>query len=226
MSKYDPRPQSAAEKMIAAVFAGRAAEADTQVARLRLDNQLKRREHRPRVRNWIKAAAIVTALALLGSWASGLPLPTYGDAQQITIEMPNSFSPASYPHWVAVFANHASSLQQAGGNSLVVDYVQGKDGKYYLKLGILGIGYTEGNEWIRQVMADVPELSGKPYALTQPLVPYTVSVRDMIAYSLGSTEAVERNVALAWLQSGSNPKHIYLISRPKDYAERVSNVLY
>jgi hypothetical protein len=226
MSNYDPRPQSAAEKMIAEVFAGRAAEADTQVARLRLDNQLKRREHRPRVRNWLKAAAVVTSLALLGSWASGLPLPTYGDAQQITIEMPDSFTPASYPHWVAVFANHAKSLQEAGGNSLVVDYVQGRDSKYYLKLGILGIGYAEGNEWIRDVMRAEPELAGKPYALTQPLVPYTFTVRDMIAYSLGSTEAVERNVARAWLETGSHPKHIFLISRPKEYAERVSNVLY
>ena len=149
-----------------------------------------------------------------------------GDAQQITIAMPDSFSPGSYPHWVAVFANHSDSLQQAGGHSLVVDYVKDADGRYYLKLGIIGIGYTEANEWIRAVMAKVPEIDGTPYALTQPLVPYRVTVRDMIAYGLGSTEAVERNVALAWLESGSRPKHIYLISRPKEYAERVSNVLY
>jgi hypothetical protein len=226
MNNYDPQPQNAAERVISDVFGTRMAETDSQVARLRLDNQLKRREHRPRVRNWLKAAAFVTALVLLGGWASGLPLPAYGDAQQITIAMPDTFSPASYPRWVAIFANHSESLKEAGGHSLVVDYVQGPGSEYYLKLGIIGIGYSEANEWIRGVMADVPEIDGTPYALTQPLVPYTVTVRDMIAYSLGSTEAVERNVALAWLESGSNPKHIFLISRPKEYAERVSNVLY
>lgn len=226
MTEFDARPHNAAEKLISDVFASRAAEADSQIARLRLENRLRRREVRPRVRNWLKAAAVVTALVVLGGWASGLPLPSYGDAQQITIAMPDSFSPGSYPRWVAIFANQSASLQAAGGHSLVVDYVQDEDGQYYLKLGIIGIGYTEANEWIRDVMSKVPEIDGEPYALTQPLVPYTITVREMIAYSLGSTEAVERNVARAWLESGSSPKHIYLITRPKEYAERVSNVLY
>jgi len=230
MTTFDRNPSSSAERLVTEVFAGRAAEADVPMARLHLETRFRTAREQRRgqqqqrlVRTSIKVAAFVTALFVLGGWASGLELPSWDDGQRITLQLPADFVPAAYPHWVAIFANHAAELGKSGGHSLVVDYKIGSDNSYYLELGLLGVDYSRANEWVRSVMSDVPELSGTPYAITQPLVPYRVSVREMVAFRLfGHSESVERNVVRAWLATGDRPRHIYLIAQPKDYAKRVS----
>jgi hypothetical protein len=79
-------------------------------------------------------------------------------------------------------------------------------------------------------MARVPDLRGTPYGITQPMLPYRITVGDMLAFRLGSNEAVERNVLRAWKAIGETPSDrrgfLYLIARPTDYAKRVSLVDY
>ncbi|MCH7472696.1 hypothetical protein IIA79_07075 [bacterium] len=177
----------------------------------------------PRVRNLITVLAFITGLMLLGGWASGLSLQALEDGQQITVELPESFVPASYPFWVARISKYSAELKDKGGHSLIIDYAQDESGRYYLELGILGIDYSEANDWVRHVMKQVPELSGRPYAITQPLVPYWVSVREMVAFKLGDTEVIERNVVRAWMASRERPSSsgiIYIIARPSDSPPR------
>lgn len=230
MTKYDSAPDSLAEKLISTVFAGREREADPVIARLRLERALAMQPvRRPLVRNTIKVAAFLLGLVLLGSWASGLSVQAWDDGQQITLQLPAEFTPGAYPFWVAIFANNARSLSEQGGHSLVVDYFQGRDSSYYLQLGLLGIDYSKANEWLRQVMTAVPELHGIPYAITQPLVPYRVTIGDMLAYRLGDGNDEERSVVQAWAAAGQYPtstSFIYLIARPKDYQKRVSVLDY
>ena len=221
-------PESTAERLIGHVFSGREREADPDIARLRFERLLAESPRKPRVRSWLKAAAFVTALIVLGGWATTLPVAGWDDGQQITVAMPASFTPSSYPYWVAVFANRADKLGLGEAHSLVVDYRVNEGGEYYLQLGILGTNYTQANEWVRGVMADVPELSGLPYSVTQPLVPYRCTVRDMLVYRvLGRTDVLERDVVEAWLSSGEElPRHVFIVSRTADYAKRVSRMDY
>lgn len=222
--------QSCAERLIGEVFAGREREADPQIARLHLEHRLNSARQRRGavrqqrlVRTSLKVTAFLLGLLILGGWASNLELPAWDDGQRITLRLPADFVPAAYPHWVAIFANHATELAGSGGHSLVVDYKSNADGSYSLELGLLGVDYSHANEWLRGVMEEVAELEGTPYAITQPLVPYRVSVREMLAFRLlGHSEAVERNVVRAWLATGDKPRHIYLIAQPKDYAKRIS----
>jgi len=229
MSEYNTNPQSDAERLICEMFAQREAAADPQIARLHFENRLGSLK-RTRVRAGLKIAAFFSALLLLGGWATNLQLPAWDDGQQITIKLPDSFSPSQYPHWVAVVVNHSGELGAYGGHSLVVDYREGKDGKFYLVLGLIGVDYARANEWIRGVMARVPDLRGTPYGITQPMLPYRITVGDMLAFRLGSNEAVERNVLRAWKAIGETPSDrrgfLYLIARPTDYAKRVSLVDY
>lgn len=227
-TQINHNPESMAERLIQYVFTSRELEADPVVARLRFERLLAAKPRQPRVRPLLKAAAFFTALIVLGGWATTLPVAGWDDGQQITIAMPDSFSPGSYPYWVAVFANRADKLGFGDAHSLVVDYKVGTEGEYYLQLGILGADYTKANEWMRAVMSDVPELSGLPYSITQPLVPYRCTVRDMLAYRvLGRSDELERDVVQAWLASGEElPRHVYLVSRSADYAKRVSKMDY
>lgn len=220
------QPESRAEELVWQVFRSREQEADVPIARLRLERQLASapaRQTRPRVRPLIKAAAFMVALLIIGGWATTLPVAGWDDGQQITVLMPDSFVPASYPYWVAVFSSRSEELGDTGAHSIVVDYKVGEQGEYYLQIGILGTNYSEANEWLRQVMGDIPELAGRPYTITQPLVPYRATVRDMLAHSLlGNTEQLEENVVRAWLSNGTEPQHVYVVSRTVDYAKRVA----
>ncbi len=220
--------ESTAERLIGHVFAGREREADPAIARLRFERLLAHKPRQPRVRATLKVAAFFAALVVLGGWATTLPIASWDDGQQITISMPEDFSPASYPYWVAVFANRAGKLGLGEAHSLVVDYRIDQAGAYYLQLGVLGADYTKANEWVRDVMSDVPELAGQPYSITQPLVPYRCTVSDMIAYRvLGRSDQLERDVVQAWLASGEElPRHVYIVSRTSDYAKRVSKMDY
>jgi hypothetical protein len=235
MNEFDPKSGTPAERLIGEVFDKLAGEADCELARTRLGYKLERmarprqRRHHMSLRLGFKLAMYITALALLGSWAVSLPVAGWDDGQQITIELPETFVAASYPHVVAIFANHSQDLASRGGHSLVVDYFQGTDDRFYIRLNILGISCSDANEWIRGVMKKVPQLRKSPYTVTQPLVPYQKSVRDMLAYSVAPLETVEKSVVEAWRAAGDEPgKHgfVYIIARPERYARRVSMVEY
>lgn len=220
--------ESTAERLIDHVFTGREREADPAIAQLRFERMLSQQPRKPRVRPILKVAAFFTALLVLGGWATTLPIASWDDGQQITIAMPENFTSASYPYWVAVFANRADKLGLGEAHSLVVDYKVDPNGAYYLQLGVLGADYTKANEWVRDVMADMPELADRPYSITQPLVPYRCTVSDMLAYRvLGRSDVLERDVVQAWLASGEElPRHVYIISRTSEYAKRVSKMDY
>ncbi len=229
MKDFNNKPESQAEKMIWEVFAGREQEAESKFSRLRLENSLRaevRRPVSPGMNVFVKVSAFMCALLIFGGWAGNLSVPSYDDGQQIIIELPDNWVAAEYPYWVGVFSNHADELLEHGGHSLVVDYSQNEDGSYFLELGLIGVDYQQANEWIRSVMESEPEVQGL-YSMTQPMVRYRVRVADMIAFRLGSSEAVERNVVRAWLSDGNEalaPRHVYLIAQPKDYARRVSMI--
>jgi len=230
MREIDRAPQSAGEKLVQDTFAVLEREADPVIARLRFEHQLAGPPpHRPRVRIWLKLAAYLTALVLLGGWATSMPLPAWDDGEQITLALPAGFAPSEYPHWVAVFANHADELRPVGGHGLVVDYKEGRDGTFYLELGLVGVGYAQANEWVRRTLSVIPELRGTPYAINQPVLPYRTTVGRMIAFHLGGREAVERYVLRSWKAAGENPSKngfVYVIARPSDYARRVSMINY
>lgn len=229
MTEYNRNPQSPAEKLIAGVFAAREQAADPVIVRLRLERQLAAEPRpRPAMRVGLKLAAFLTALVLLGGWASNLPVPAWDNGQQIMLALPQTFTPANYPHWVALFGKQASALGRAGGHSLVIDYKRSADGRYYLVLSLLGVDYAQANEWIRSVMARTPELQ-TPYSISQPILPYSMTVREMLSYKLGSRSVVERNVLRAWHYAGERPTKngfICIIAQPSDYARRVSMVDY
>ncbi len=224
---FNPRPDSPAEKLIHEVFGTLQQEADSTVARQRLANQLRRGrdEHspaaataRPMLRPVFKVAAFLCGLILMASFAGNIQIPGWDDGQQVTILLPETFVPDNYNHWVALFANRADNLAAGGGHSLVVDYYQ-DSGRYYLKINILGVSYSEANEWTREVMAGIPDLDHTPYSIQQPLVPYSVTVRDMLAFQLGDTDGVERSVMRAWYAEGQRPSrncYMFLVARPKD----------
>ena len=234
------RPQNGAEKLVWDVFAGREEEARAQFSRLRLGNMLSAepKQRRPRSSMLVKLAAFTCALFMLGSWAGNLSVPGYDDGQQITIELPADWVPDQYPFWAAVFSNHAEKLLDHGGHSLVVDYSQNGEGRYFIQLGLIGVDYQQANEWIRAVMDAEPEVGALQYSIDQPPVRYRVRVAEMIAFKLGSIETIERNVVLAWLsaqhpaprkasaqppsEGGMQVRHVYLIAQPQDYAKRVS----
>lgn len=229
MTEYNRNPQSPAETLIAGVFAAREQAADPVIARLHLERQLAAAP-RPRtaLRVGLKLAAFLTALVLLGGWASTLPVPAWDNGQQIMLALPPSFAPVNYPHWVALFGKQANVLGQQGGHSLVIDYKQGQEGQYYLVLSLLGVTYAQANDWIRSVMADVPELQTQ-YSITQPILPYSMTVREMLSYKLGGRSVVERNVLRAWHYAGERPTKngfIYIMAQSSDYARRVSMVDY
>ena len=226
MSNFEKNDRSRAELLIDSVFRGREAEADTTIARLRLGHRLDSVRPAPRLRNSIKVMAVLTGLLLLGSWASGLPVHSMDDAQQITLMLPGEWSIDQYNYYTALFANRSNELKELGGHSLVVDALSDAQGKYYLQLGILGINYTEANEWIRQVMIREPELVGSAYSITQPMVPYSLTVRDMLAFKLGSTIPIESNVVRAWYSVDKHPSHIYLISRADGNFRTTQRLLY
>lgn len=233
MSNFNAKPHSGAERLLEQLFRDLEREADVQVARLRLENQLRRASQRPRspfsMRPRFKAALVLTMLALAASWAGSLPVAGWDDGQRITIELPGGFEPAGYPRWVATFANHSDKLSAAGGHSLVVDYYGDGRGTYYVQLNVLGIDYGKANDWVRSVMDAVPELKGAPYAITQPLVPYKQNIAEMLAYRLGPVESLERSVVDAWRTAGEMPSRdsfIYIIARPDQDARRVSMVEY
>jgi hypothetical protein len=223
MSEFDIKPDGVAERLIAGVVRELSQRADPQIARLRLERRLKNAPRRSHVSTAVKVLAFFTGLILLGGWASQQSFAPWDDGQLITLKAPAEFVPAEYPRWTAVFANHTEKLYNMGGHSLVVDYKQLDDGDYYFQLGIIGISYSEANDWLRGVMADVPALSGTPYSVTQPLLPYQLSVREMIAFDLfGDNLGEERKVVAAWRAAGEWPSHIYLIAKSKDYPRRVS----
>jgi hypothetical protein len=228
MTEPNFRPCNGAEALVRDVFEQLERDADPQIARLHLANRLRRgTEPRPRhvVRPVLRLTAFLAGLMLLGSWAGNLEFSGLGDGQQVTLHAPRDFNPCNYPHWVAVFASHSDELAQQGGHSLIVDYSRAEDGSYMFQLSLLGVDYSVANEWIRDVIGDTPELTGATYAVTQPLVSYGVSVKEMLAYKLGLGSAVERRVVEAWEVSGNAPSGngmLYLIAQPKDYAQRVS----
>ncbi|MCC7478774.1 hypothetical protein IT575_09995 [bacterium] len=224
---FNPRPDSSAEKLIHEVFGTLEREADPTIARQRLANQLRRgREDnsaaavaaRPLMRPVFKVAAFLCGLILMASFAGNIQIPGWDDGQQVTLLLPQSFEADDYNHWVALFANRADNLAADGGHSLVVDYYE-DEGRCYLKLNILGVSYSEANEWVRGVMATIPDLDHTPYSIQQPLVPYSVTVRDMLAFQLGNTDGVERSVMRAWYAEGQRPSrncYMFLVARPKD----------
>ena len=238
MNDYDARPQGPAEELIASVFNGRVADADPTIARLRLERQLRTAPARqkPVLRVTFAVALSVCALFIFGGWAADISLRPWDDAQQVTIALPASWTAASYPRLIGVMRKESDTLYAQGGNSLIVDYKKAHDGSYLLQLGILGVNYQTANDWTRSVLKDVPELHGQGYSITQPMVPYSISVGDMLAFRLaGHTTAVERNVVSAWQQRveagpdngrASRNAVVYLITRDKDYARRVSMVDY
>jgi hypothetical protein len=227
------KPQSGGERLLHQLFRDLEHEADAQIARQRYANLLRQStraaRHPLHMRGGFKAALVTAALALMGSWAGNIPVVGWDDGQQITIELPNQFEPASYPRWVATFANHGSKLGAAGGHSLVVDYFSNGDRAYYIRLNVLGINYGAANDWVRSVTSEVPELSGARYAITQPLVPFRKSITEMLAYRLGPVDNIERSVVDAWRAAGEMPSRnsfVYIIARPDQDARRVSMVEY
>jgi len=226
MTDFNAKPDTAAEALISGLFSRLEGECNPRAARLRLERRLHKPPRR-RIGTAVKILAFATGLLLLGGWASQAPVSGWDDGQLITIEAPDGFTPASYPYWAGLFANHAQALEQYGAQSLVLDYRRGHNDEYYLQLGIIGINYSQANSWLRNVMAARPVLSDRPYTITQPLVPYNVSVREMIAFALlGDSAAEERKVISAWRAAGERPQHIYLIAKTSDYAKRVNLLEY
>jgi hypothetical protein len=226
MTDFNAKPDSAAENLIGGLFTRLAGECNPRAARLRLERRLAQPPRR-RIGTTVKILAFATGLLLLGGWASQAPVRGWDDGQLITIEAPDGFTPASYPYWAGLFANHAQALEEHGAQSLVLDYRRGRNDDYYLQLGIIGVNYSQANAWLRNVMSQTPALSTRPYTITQPLVPYNVSVREMIAFALlGDSSAEERKVVAAWRAAGERPQHIYLIAKTSDYARRVSMLEY
>jgi hypothetical protein len=222
------------------VFASRLADADPKVARLRLERQLRTGQApaapRPALRAAFAIAISLVALFIFGGWASTITIKPWDDAQQVTIALPADWTAANYPRLVALLRKESEVLYASGGTSLIVDYKRGRQGGYFLQLGVMGVDYQETNDWIRTVLRDLPELQGQSYSITQPLVPYSVTVGDMLAFRLaGHNTAVERNIVSAWqrrVESGpdngrtSRNAVVYLIARDQDYARRVSMVDY
>lgn len=230
---FNRNPQNEAEKLIFGLLGSLEREADPQIARQQLANRLRTGTARRtplRMRLGFRLAALAASLIIIGAWSSGLELQPYDDAQQISIELPKDFVKTNYPHLLGIFSNYATELAELGGHSLVVDYEQTEHGRYILELGIIGVNYAEANAWIRSVMEREAWLSGSPYSIDQPQVPYRVKVREMIAIKLGDRSAIERNVVQAWQQKqfrgkGTvDPSDIILIGRDKDYARKVSMV--
>jgi hypothetical protein len=226
MDEYSRKPESPAEKIIGDVFNGlaQAHGADLPVARQRLSNRLReatrpRRVSQTSLGRGYQYALIMVLLALLASWAGNIQIPGWDDGQQITILLPRDFQPDAYPHWVALFANSADDLADRGGHSLVVDYRPVDGGRYFLQLNLLGVDYSQANDWLRSSLSRIPELSGTPYSIQQPLVPFSVSVKDMLAYQLGDTDGVERSVLRAWTAEGqrlSEHCYLFLVARPHE----------
>src|SRR5437762_2504680 len=102
---YDGRPQGPAEELIASVFQGRMTDADPQVARLRLERQLRgvhTAGHRPALRTAYAIAISVCALFVLGGWATAITLKPWDDAQQVTIQLPAAWTATNYPRLVGM----------------------------------------------------------------------------------------------------------------------------
>lgn len=227
MTDFNSRPDSAAERLIGDVFGALEHEADPTVGRLHLENQLRQRPHRHRIGAGVKVLAFLTALLVFAGWAGNQSVTPWDDGQLITFKAPVDFVPSDYPHWMAIFANHSAELSDMGGHSLVVDYSQDESGRYYFQLGIIGINYTEANSWVRDVISGVPELENTRYAITQPLLPYRVSVSEMIAINLfGDSYAKERRVMEAWRAAGEQPRVIFLVAKTKDHQGDVSSLIY
>jgi hypothetical protein len=222
MNDYSRKPDSAAEQLIHDVFDTLASEADVQVARQRLSNRLRQPQAAPRrprmsLGRGYQYALLLVLLGLLASWAGNIQIPGWDDGQEITILLPKDFAPDEYPHWVALFANSADDLAARGGHSLVVDYRAVEGGRYFLQLNLLGVDYSRANDWLRASLSKIPELAGTPYSIQQPLVPYTVSVKDMLAYQLGDTDGVTQSVLRAWTAEGkrlSEHCYLFLVARP------------
>ena len=231
-NEFNNNPQNEAEKLIFGLLGTLEREVDPQITRLHLENRLRRNDvpRRRPLRLGFRLAALATALVIIGAWSSGLELTPYDDAQQISMLLPADFVPANYPHVLGIFSKYATELADVGGHSLVVDYEQNTEGRYVLELGIIGVDYGIANDWIRRVMEREVWLTGSPYSIDQPLVPYRVKVRDMLAYQMGDHSVIERNVVRAWQEmqgqdrSVIEPSDITLIGREKDYMRKVSMV--
>lgn len=227
MTDYNGKPDSAAERLIGDVFATLEREADPTIARLHLEKRLANRVKPPRVRTGFTVLAFLAALLVFAGWAGNQSITPWDDGQLITFKAPVDFAPSDYPHWMAIFANHSAALAESGGHSLVVDYSRDAAGRFYFQLGIIGLSYTEANSWIRDVFAGVPELEDAQYAITQPILPYRVSVREMIAINLfGDAYAKERRVMDAWRAAGEQPRVIFLVAKTKDHQGDVSSLIY
>ncbi len=229
MTEYNGRPDNPAEKLISDVFGSLEREADPVIARLHLENRL-RHGAQPRHRGistTIKVLAFLTALLVLVSWAGTRDFSPWDDGQLITFRAPADFQPSDYPHWMAIFANHSAELSEVGGHSLVVDYSQGDNGRYYFQLGVIGINYTEATSWVRDLLTDIPEIQDETFTVTQPLLPYRVSVNEMIAFNLfGDTYSEEQKVMDAWRAAGEQPRVIFLVAKTKDYQGKVSELIF
>jgi hypothetical protein len=245
MPDFNPRPDGPAEELLQEVFQGRLADADSQMARLRLERRLaaadlpSQHQLRPSFRLVLRFMLSAMFIVVFGGWASSISLKPWDDAQQVTLALPEGWSPAEYPHLTGLMRKYSDQLYELGAHSLIVDYKQSHSGAYYLELGILGIDYSKASDWTRSLLRSEPQLSSHGYAITQPLVPYVVTVGDMLAFRLtGKNTAVEANVVSAWLakqnaaeidgavsQSGSgHSARVYLITRDTDYARRISMV--
>jgi hypothetical protein len=244
LNDYNGRPDGAAEELLAEVFAGRMADADPQIARLRLERKLKSasvagygavgHHPRPTLRYGLLSMLAATALVVFGGWATNISVKPWDDAQQVTLPLAAGWTPSDYPRLVGELGHYSDALHDAGVTSLIVDYKRDADG-YCLQLGLLGADYSTANEWVRTVLSEVPEVTGGGYSITQPMVPYAISVGDMLAFSLtGHSAAVQRNVVSAWQRRvtangggrTSNNAMVFLITRDKDYARRVGMVEY
>ncbi|MCB1221796.1 MAG: hypothetical protein H7A35_07960 [Planctomycetales bacterium] len=232
-NEFNKNPQSEAEKLIFGVFERLEKEVDPQISRLHLENMLKqepRRRPQGSMRLGFRLAVLVMALAAVGAWSSTLTLAPYDDAQQINIQLPADFQPVNYPHVLGIISKYTPELAEHGGHSLVVDYYENEYGRYTMQLGIIGVDYSEANSWFRSVMEREEWMQDCYYSYDQPLIPYRVKVRDMIAYRMGDKSAIERNVVRAWqetqwLDKGAvNPSDITLIGREKDYMKKASMV--
>lgn len=218
MASNRQQPADNAENLIGNVFARLEAEADPQMARLHLENQLKQQAPRQRpspfrLRLGYRLALYAVALFLVLGWASQQEVASWDDGQLITLAAPAAFQPSAYPHYVGMIANHAAELHDVGGHSLIVDFEQGQDGRYYIQLGIIGINYTQANSWLRDLMEAEPEFAERPYAITQPLLSFGVTAQEKIAFDLlGKNYLEEYKVMKAWRTAGEQPRMIYLIA--------------
>jgi len=127
MTEFNAKPDTAAERLIAGLFQRLEGECNEPAVRLRLERQMAGGGRRGRIGTAVKLLAFATGLLLLGGWASQAPVSGWDDGQLITVQAPDGFTPASYPYWAGLFANHARELEQHGGQSLVVDYRLGRD---------------------------------------------------------------------------------------------------